>query len=248
MKKYWVTVGLVMSLLGLIGCSKPTKDVSPLSKKEQALMWQEEREKPFGFYDYKELKDEKEAQKLLTEKFKVAVPKSAALFQEALHQSPYFQKQTALGAVYEVIASDTQLLFHQRQQYGANDTVDVVVDSTFTYQMDPEKKQVYLDKQTLLIQDVTPEGSALLYDVFPPMGASLAKSMDFLSIDQAFDTFKKDYQAVDTRKTQEGIPILSNSKEAQKKGLGKSIQVLYDAEGHLREGYVNLSTLVESEE
>ena len=246
MKKTIYYASILLSLGVLAGCGQ-TKGASvhQLTKEEQALVWQEEREKTFGYYDYKALPDEQEMTTLMETKFGLSLPKSYAIFQQLLADTPYFQQQQVLGHAYELIASGEQLLVHTQTQFGGEQT-QVTADVSLTYKVNPTDQRAYLAEQTLVIHDETPAETIQLYDSLPELCKGVAQPLTFGDVNDEVTAFQKEHGAVEPELAQQALSVTDNTAAMkEKKGLQKSIQVFYDANGVLREVYVSLMDLTE---
>ena len=246
MKKSIVSLlgfGVIIALLS--GCqTKAADSTTTLPKDDQALVWQAEREKPFGYYDYKELADEKELTTLLTDKFELSLPKSYSVFQEKRSQLAFFQQQKEQGRAYEIISSGGQVLVHTQIQYGSEEQLAVTADVSLTYKFSAEEKQAYLYEQTLMITDVSATPGSQLYDQLEAICEVVAEPLGFNEIETAVQTFKSKQNGTDSTLAKQIFSITDNTAEMKKeKGLQKSIQVYYDSDGVLRTVYIDLTDL-----
>lgn len=240
---YLMILGLSLALLS--GCQTKAADTPPtLAKADQALVWQAEREKPFGYYDYKELADEKELTTLLTDKFELSLPKSYQTFQTLISQAAYFQGMEKQGQAYEIISSGEQVIVHTQTQYGTAEQVDVTADLTLTYKFSAEEKQAYLYQQTIVLNDGTAGQMSQFYDSLEEICTTVAKPLGFGEVEGAVQTFKNKHAGADKALVKQTLSITDNTAEMKKeKGLQKSIQVYYDTDGVLRTVFIDLIDL-----
>lgn len=238
---------IVLSLCIVTGCTgKETESLTNVSATEKSQIWHQERKKTFGTYDYKELKSEKEAKHLLTDKFKLAIPAFYKETKDVLMKSFVTERQMEITERYDVIVNDVTATFLTTYYFEEAGKPSLEATIELKYLFDSGKQRVQLDKQTLLVRSTSQEDKVILSENIHMLSKKMAPVMKITNIEKGLEEYQEQYENNKGNLSQQTIVIWENQEEAaKKKSVLKSIQVYFDGNSVATEFYCNISDKTE---
>ena len=234
MKRVGILIGGLLLCLGLTGCqSTPDKKVdSTLATEDQAVVWEQDREKAFGSYDYLSI-EEKEAKELLEEKFGLALP---ALYAGA---EKIFDEQLGEGTKKEAPISDlvvagekltlTTIFPYQwaEEQYYAYGKTE------FTYVWDEQTRQVRLKYQEADLAHYDTDEELHIKDPLAAVTA-LGKLMEISELEDKAEVFKTSYEEAVGQMTNESVYFEQTiSQSLTNHTVGRNLSVEFGSKGSI---------------
>lgn len=224
-------VGLCLTVM--IGCTNHNKENTTLSSKEEKLLWQGKRTKPFGVYDYKKISSKEEAIKVLNDKFQLALSSFYDISNKRLSETNFFENYEQEKTTYNITAKEDTLLFEQSTYYGSS-TIPELVRSVIqiTYKVNTESKVVKTTNQQVTITTVASE-SPKFYASLADISKQMASDISFTKVDETVKQAFSNYPDEDEQRKMESVSIFPQSESDA--SLMKNIKLFYNASGKVTE-------------
>lgn len=237
---------LVFILLGLLvvlgGCAT-TERYTDFSKTDQSLVFSGQRKRSFGDSDYSTIKTEKEAYKLLIDKYNVTIPTYYNQTKHLLEKRLTSSKVRMGEADYSVYARNKELEFRTLYCFYDGSELQAFSEVVLTYAYLADYEQAYLKSQLVTIKVVPAKGKLPndnIHEIIHDLGKNMKLSET--KVDQGLLQYDKRVKKRNAPITDDYLPIVTNANELEKsKELLKEIAVSYDQDGTLREIYAEIS-------
>lgn len=232
---------LGLCLTVIIGCTNQKNEKTSLSSKEEKLIWQGKRTKPFGVYDYKKLSSKEEATKILSDKFQVSLSSFYNISNKLLDEISFFKDYEKQMTTYDIIAKEDILIVDQTTYYGSS-TIPELVRSVIqmTYKVNTESEIVKTTNQQVTITTVASE-SPKFYACLADISKQMASNIFLSKGDETVNSALKNYPEQDEQRKMESVSLFPQSKSESP--LMKNIKLFYNASGKVTEW----NTTIESE-
>lgn len=236
---------LLFALFALSGCTQSNGHTT-LNALDKPLAWQEEREKPFGHYNFGKL-DEKKFNNLLKEKLKISLPEyykdltitftnNFVKDQVRLDQSEYYiqaQGETLELRIVKEYKKEQELIFY------------TVVK--LEYEFDQNQKQATLKNQSIIVNDASKEGT-FGKEEFNQLINDMGQVMNILAAKKELEEFNA---FTEQKKDNLGGQLLfihdDSVASKEKNELQKAISVEYNQEGIMRNIYFYIIDAIDEE-
>ncbi|GGC89685.1 hypothetical protein [Enterococcus wangshanyuanii] len=180
---------ILACVFSVAGCKK--EEQVSINKADQAVSWQKKQEKSFGKFDYLDI-SEKEAQKIMKEKFAISLPELYTSALPILTETLQTQENVKEEPVYTVVATGNTLVMNGTYSYKNKQDGKYYSYATIemTYEFDAQKQITWLSSQDIMIFNYPEQGKVYLND---PMEAleKLAVLTKIEDLDEKITTFKK---------------------------------------------------------
>lgn len=236
---------LLFVLFALSGCAGSNGHTT-LNALDKPLAWQDEREKPFGQYDFGKL-DEQEFNKLLKEKFKVSLPEYYKDMTITLKKI-FVKDQVNLDQVEYFIEAQGEIL-HLRiiNEYKKEQELVFYTSANFEYVFDREQKQVTLKKQSIIVNDATKDGTFPKED-FNQLILNMGHVLNIKGLNKKLDDFNIFTEKEKDKLGDQILFIYDDSIIAKEKNeLQKAISVEYNQLGVMRNIYFHIIDAIDEE-
>lgn len=236
---------LLFVLFALSGCAASNGHAT-LNALDKPLAWQEEREKPFGRYDFGKL-DEKKFNDLLKEKFKISLPeyykdltitftKNLVKNQVSLDQTDYF-----------ILAQGETLGLRIVNEYKKDQELALYTVVELEYEFDKDQNQVTLKKQTIIVNDATTKGT-FPKEEFNQLIKDMGQVMNITGIKKELNEFNTLTEKEKNKLGGQLVFIHDDSVISKEKNeLQKAISVEYNQEGVMRNIYFYIIDAIDEE-
>ncbi|MCA5011843.1 MULTISPECIES: hypothetical protein [unclassified Enterococcus] len=232
-KNYLFILALFICLLLAAGCSGKN---NAAEVEHQQLIWQKQREKPFGTFDYPEISED-EALDLLKNKFEVKVPEIIPQTKKLFDEKIITTNLEAKKVEYSLYASGNDLLVRGYYPVYKGEELIVFALIDLKYSFDKEQKEVRLASQSLALSNYGKE-EAYPKDNFNELLLEVAQNIDISkdTADLAIQNFEKDYKEVDKRPASKTVVVYGNDEEAEEKKLvSQTLRVGFNDKREFRE-------------
>lgn len=224
---------VVMIGLFLTGCTKADK-YAQLKEEDKQLVVTQEREKPFGEFEYVDITQE-EGLDLMEDKFDLPLPDYYSQMDQFVQK--YFETKTIQqGKTHSVLYANVNTLnfrtiytFYKEKELALAFIVDL------DYSFSADEKIALLEKQAFNLK-IAPVDGSLPQDNFDELIYGLAEVMKIDGIDSYLAGYKKQITGVEEQLGNQRIRLFDNAEKKEKnKELSKEIVVIYDSGSTFRE-------------
>lgn len=181
---------LLAALLVLGACQKEQK-VKNVPAQLQEFVWYDEREKPFGIFEYDEL-TKAEAEELLEQKFSLQEAVLTEEFEKCLDEGITDETIKAGEPIYSLAAQETSLKVRGYYTYYKEEDLVAFAYIDTEYQYDSESKEVRLLDQTLSLAKPG-SGSTFPQNNGEELIQQLGEILKIDDLDAAMAQFKEKY-------------------------------------------------------
>lgn len=213
-------------ILLLVGCTNGIEKNTSKQKKDVAK-WSKPRTNLFSSLDYPEL-SKTEAEKLMEEKFELVIP---SFFEQSLALTQKFLRIE--NQVQYSIKSDAEILTIRGVMTGKEDkSPNSVGLAEAQFQVNQQRKQVYLTKQSILIQNIA-AGNALQGDSIRSLVKRVGEAMELPDLDQVMKQSEKKMAHEKNEGPNQLLEIYNDSETAKKQQRASRILTISYDEKHL---------------
>jgi hypothetical protein len=201
-------------LVLIIGCKNEAKPT--INAEGQAVIWQKSQEKGFGKFNYLDL-TETAAQELMTEKFKVKLPKLYESALPILETALQTQENSREEPIYSIVATGNTLVMNGTYSYKDKQDGKYYSYATIemTYEFDREKKLAWLNTQDIMLFNYPEQGKVYLNDPTETF-EKLAALTNVSDLDKKMTTFKKQMNKPAEERKGKKVKLENSLKQAEK--------------------------------
>ncbi|WP_207695845.1 hypothetical protein DOK67_0001438 [Enterococcus sp. DIV0212c] len=219
-------------LLFVVGCKK--EDTVKLSAEDQDLVWQKKQDKGFGKFDYIDV-TQKEASKLMEEKFNVKLPKLYTSGISIMESTLQTDENIKEEPVFSVEAIGDTLLLQGTYSYKNKEDGKCYSYGTIelVYEFDQDKKQVKLNFQGITLVNYPNNQKVYINDPAKAV-EQFGKLVHVTDLKKRMTDFEKELSEPADKLQNKQIKLISSFKQAEKDHeVGRNIGIEFGENGTL---------------